>query len=95
MTQKYDQDTAKKASNTVRSTIEAKSNNSPELSNIVGRFLLRKIDRLRKQAEKNNETYHGKEANFTFHGGFNSGYVSGRLSAFEDMADEFGVSIDP
>lgn len=54
----------------------------------------RLVMRYRKKVEQNSSKFDGKEQDFTFHGGFTSGYDVGKLSALEDMADLFGIEID-
>lgn len=61
---------------------------------LVSRWLIKRIQRMRGKAKLNESKYRRKESEFTFHGGFESGYTLGRLSALEDLADELGVEID-
>lgn len=52
------------------------------------------VRRLREQVRRDDNKYSGNERNYTFHGGFTSGYNRGRLVAFENIADSFGIDID-
>jgi hypothetical protein len=56
--------------------------------------LVRIVKLLRRKVEKANSTYAGKEASFTYHGGFDHGYWRGRLAAYEDVADLMEIDID-
>lgn len=56
--------------------------------------LPRKILRLRQRTAENSKKFDGKEREFTFHGGFSSGYDVGKLAAYEEMADMLNIPID-
>lgn len=59
---------------------------------VVG--LDRRVIRLRERVAANAIKYDGKEREFTFHGGFSSGFDAGKLSAYEEIADALGIPID-
>ena len=50
--------------------------------------------RYRQKVLDNAKKYDGREQEFTFYGGFSSGYDAGRLAAYEESADIFGIQID-
>lgn len=62
--------------------------------NDVEQVIRRKIQRLRNKTKLNDKQYRGNEQDYTFHGGFNSGYFEGKLCAYEEIADELGIDID-
>lgn len=47
----------------------------------------RRITRCQKIVEANKQKFSGREHEFTFHGGYDSGYAEGKLAALEDMLD--------
>lgn len=47
----------------------------------------RRIRRCQKSVEDNKQKFSGREHEFTFHGGYDSGYAEGKLAALEDMLD--------
>jgi len=51
-------------------------------------YLKRRIKRNKEKALQDDLKYENKEMEFTFWGGFQSGYTRGRISAFEDILDE-------
>lgn len=60
----------------------------------VNRHVKRKLRRAREICERNKVKYDGKERDFTFHGGFDSGYYKGIVSTLEDIADALGIDLN-
>ena len=57
-------------------------------------FLKRKLIRLKKMESELDKKYTNNEREYTFHAGFDLGYVVGKISAYEDILDLFDIDID-
>jgi hypothetical protein len=53
--------------------------------------LLRRLDRLNKEKVKLETRHKGNEQQFTYHGGFDLGYVKGKIHEIENILDDLGV----
>jgi len=54
-------------------------------------FLKRKLIRLKKMESELDKKYTNNEREYTFHAGFDLGYVVGKISAYEDILDLFDI----
>lgn len=61
--------------------------NEEEFLNEQIRVLWRKLKRLQGQLEVAESKYHGNEREYTFHGGFDYGYIVGKIYVLEDIID--------
>jgi hypothetical protein len=49
--------------------------------------LQKKLDRVNRKIRKLEETHLGNENKFTYHGGFDMGYLKGKRAVLEDIID--------
>ena len=56
--------------------------------------LKRRLNRLIKQRNELLKLQEGKEQNFTYWGGYELGYVKGKISEIENILDELGVEFN-
>lgn len=57
-------------------------------------FLKRKLARLKEMEAELDKKYTGNERKYTFHAGFDLGYIVGKISAYEDIVDLFDIDIN-
>ena len=50
--------------------------------------LIRRLNRLYEQEKVLKEKYNGNETMYTFHGGFEYGYVKGKIGELENQIEE-------
>lgn len=51
----------------------------------VEQRILKRLKRLRRMAKALKETHHGNETKFTYYGGFDYGYLRGKIAALESV----------
>lgn len=50
--------------------------------------LIRRLDRLKKQKEELESKHLGNELKYTYWGGYELGYIKGKIAEIEDILDE-------
>lgn len=50
--------------------------------------LKRRLTRLRKQKDEMESRHKGNEEKYTYHGGFDLGYLKGKITEIEDIIDD-------
>lgn len=55
--------------------------------------LIRRLQRLQKQRDILQSEHGGKELQFTYWGGYELGYVKGKIAEIEEILEELGVEL--
>ena len=69
--------------------------NEEEFLNEQLKSLERKLKRLQGQLEAAELKYKGNERDYTFHGGFDYGYIVGKIDELEDIIDSLKDRVLP
>ena len=55
--------------------------------------LKRRLNRLKEQLDKLQKEHGGNELKYTYWGGYDLGYLKGKICEIEDILDELGVNV--